>query len=466
MAGTTDMSGTGTFPTSIGEMAAGGAASDGVPATKFIYKQYVVGSTTYYQCYDSTLRRKVAWNGWDANPTTMDGYTMGNYCFCTDPGYKSLPFTGWGGAVTRTFTASATSGIAATSGNQRAWSLDGSHPLDTEVTPKVPAAFAKVTPVPAGYPTDHYKNYRTDHDYYAGGYLGTQESPTSVAAPTFTPTCSPNALPAAGPAPSPTCSSPTGPSGSNKYFAWSTTPAAMTGPTPVTRTWSDATTALITGTKASPVTVTVAAGSCYSDEFSLGDVSVYTTCTSVKSCHIKFYKGSPFCTGEVEKEIYITDFDGTAHTIIAPQYVPAPQQTNVNVRNKVWVASMAAGGQAFTTGSNTLNVKVSLKKPSAAEYSSPLTFTVTSIEQAQAGTGQGQSYMSRCRGYPSTTRSDDSDDAGLADSDIYGIAFGCFLAGIILACVLASLALKVSVSTGASAGASAEAGGEAHAGKV
>lgn len=234
----------------------------------------------------------------------------------------------------------------------------------------------------------------------------------------------------------------------------------------MTRTWSDATTALITGTKASPVKVTVAAGSCYSDEFSLGDVSVYTTCTSVKSCHIKFYKGSPFCTGEVEKEIYITDFDGTDHTIIAPKYVPFPRKTTVNVRNKVWVNSMDETGQAFTTGSNTLNVKVSLKKPSAAEYSSPLTFTVKSIEQAQAGTGQDQSYMSRCRGYPSTTRSDDSDDAGLADSDIYGIAFGCFLAGIILACVLASLALKVSVSTGASAGASAEAGGEAHAGKV
>merc|ERR1711918_146856 len=64
---------------------------------------------------------------------------------------------------------------------------------------------------------------------------------------------------------------------------------------------------------------------------------------------------------------------------IAPQYVPAPQQTNVNVRNKVWVASMAGG--PFTTGSNTLNVKVSLKKPSAAEYSSPLTFTVTSISR-------------------------------------------------------------------------------------
>jgi hypothetical protein len=248
----------------------------------------------------------------------------------------------------------------------------------------------------------------------------------------------------------------------------------MTGPTPVTRTWSDATTALITGTKASPVTVTVAAGSCYSDEFSLGDVSVFTTCTSVRSCHVKFYKDSPFCTGTVANEVYITDFDGQPHTIIAPQVIPEPKETNVNVRNRVYVGSMApapsdpsdlANPQVFTTGTNTLNVKVALKKPTEAEYESPLTFTVKTITQATAGTN-GNGYMSRCRGYPSTTRSDDSDDAGLADSDIYGIAFGCFLAGIILACVLASLALKVSVSTGASAGASAEAGGEAHAGKV
>jgi len=490
-AGATAIDGTGAFPASIYEPVAGNAASDGVPPAvcsdgtlppctapavsinMYMYKQYKAGATTYYQCYDSTLSRKVAWDQYDAPtpapnaayPTTMDADTLGNYCFCTDPGYKSQPFTTGFKAVTRTFTASSTSGIDATSGNKRPWSLDGTHPLDTVATPKVSSSFARVTPVPATYPTEEYVNYRVKHDYYAGGYLGTQASPNSVPAPTWTPSCSPTALPAASPTPT-ACSATL--SADNLLLDWSFTPADMTGPTPVTRTWSDATTALITGTASDPVTVTVAAGACYSDEFSLGDVSVFTTCTSVKSCHIKFYKDSPFCTGEVAKEIYITDFDGTAHTIIAPQVIPEPKDTNVNVRNGVYVQSMDNVNQVFTTGSNTLNVKVALKKPTEAEYSSPLTFTVTKIEQATAGSNTGNGYMSRCRGYPSATRSDDSDDAGLADSDIYGIAFGCFLAGIILACVVASLVVKVSVSTTGSAGASAEAGGDAHAnaGKV
>jgi len=235
--------------------------------------------------------------------------------------------------------------------------------------------------------------------------------------------------------------------------------------------------ASMTGGDMTTTGVTIASGSCYSDKNNLGDnLSVIVQCTSLHDCLTTFYR-SLDCTGDSVKQIHTTDFVTGGEWIVQTPYSPKDPQTIATGTTAFDYQSTSClngdcsqpGAPYFSVGTDPLTTYITVDVDgtgTGTQYTTTVDFQLSAIRIGADNTvAQGQ--WSRCRGYPSAFRSDVSDDSGLADSDIYGIAFGCFFIGFLCAGITTVVAsAKVTVSSSASASASGSADPVATAGKV
>jgi len=274
-----------------------------------------------------------------------------------------------------------------------------------------------------------------------------------------------------------------------------TTPYPITSTTPGTPSHSS-TTFTDTGVTenitdiSSPVTgivnnLVISTGMCYSDKFSLGDtLSVMIKCKYPRNngdwtqnpdrehvpagpftnglpgpvfntarspeypqqidCVVNFYPNLN-CYGPAVRTTYVTN--PTDEAIVTPQYVP---QTFVNVWNKQVAPSAIQGDTEYTAvasgtaGSLTTEITETIGG-TAYHYTTAVSFTINSVKRPTVQSG----YLAKCRGFNSERRTSEMDDSGLADSDIVGVAFGCFLAGLFIAAgAMAMMAPKPAATKG------------------
>lgn len=221
--------------------------------------------------------------------------------------------------------------------------------------------------------------------------------------------------------------------------------------------------------------VTIASGSCYSDKNNLGDnLSVIVQCTSLHDCLTTFYR-SLDCTGESVKQIRTTDLASGGEWIVQTPYSPKDPQTIAtgttafDYQDTTCIGGTCnqQGAPYFSVGTEALTTYITVNDGSGTgtQYKTTVDFMLKQVQIGADDDLAAKGLWSRCRGYPSAFRSNVSDDSGLADSDIYGIAFGCFILGLLCAGI-AAVAASAKVTVSGSAAASGSADSAATAGKV
>jgi len=219
-----------------------------------------------------------------------------------------------------------------------------------------------------------------------------------------------------------------------------------------------------TGTGGNMMTgVTVASGTCYSDVNNLGDnLSVKVTCSSRYDCVTVFYQNlvcAKFSADRTKSDVLKTvasqNMAGPEWVAQTPQYVPkttasigsgeaAPDFQNTACTcttsgctcTNEWTApeysTVSSGVPTYITSGGT-------------SYQTTVDFQISAPIIGLDGASSGQGLWSRCRGYPTQHRSNEADDSTLALVDVWGIAFGCFIVGLIVAAV--AMTVKVSATT-------------------
>jgi hypothetical protein len=140
-------------------------------------------------------------------------------------------------------------------------------------------------------------------------------------------------------------------------------------------------------------------------------------------CVVNFYPNLN-CYGPAVRTTYVTN--PTNEAIVTPQYVP---RTFVNVWNKNVAPIAVEGDTDYTPTSGTAGSLTTEIKEGSNTYTTAVSFTINSVKRPTVQSG----YLGKCRGFNSARRTSEMDDSGLADSDIVGVAFGCFLAGLFIA---------------------------------
>jgi len=204
--------------------------------------------------------------------------------------------------------------------------------------------------------------------------------------------------------------------------------------------------------------VTVASGTCYSDVHNLGDnLSVKVTCSSRYDCVTVFYQNlvcaefsSDGTTSDVLKTVTSQNMADSEWVAQTPQYAPkttasigsgdaAPdfQDTTCTCTSAspavCTCKSPTAQAPEYSTVSSGVTTYIT---SGGTQYKTTVDFQISApiigLDGLDGASG-GQGLWSRCRGYPTLHRTNEPDDSTLALVDVWGIAFGCFTVGLIVA---------------------------------